>query len=761
MSIKNREMVAKVIIGISTNALNRLFTYVIPTDLNDQVEIGSVVLVPFGKGNHLKEAYVIDIEFNEGTYEFELKKIYEVKENVSVMKELLQVASWMHNRYQCTITSALKLMLPRDINVKLKTFKTIVINKVQLTKLKEYKLMIIKDKRLVKRLAIIEFLENVCINSDTEIYYFVEKDLLAWLNTNSAMIKNLEKLDLLERRDEVYERKIAILDQKTYDEKFELTKEQLVVSNEITKSLDTNKIFLVHGVTGSGKTEVYMNLIKRVISNGQKAIVLIPEIGLTPQMIMRFTGRFGNIIGVMHSKLNLGERYEQWQKASNNDVKIMIGARSAIFTPFDNIGIIIIDEEHEHTYKSEQNPKYHAREVAIKRGIYHNCPVVLGSATPLVDNYYKASLNQYKLLNMTKRAVANAYKDIHLIDMRQELEAGNTGVLSRELYNAISEALLKGEQIILFINRRGYANSISCRQCGFVYKCDHCDISMTYHKSNRRLICHMCGDSKPMKKECPMCGSKYIKGFGAGTQKIEALISTIFKNAKIIRMDQDTTSRKHGHETILKQFRNHEADILIGTQMVAKGHDFHNVTVVGVLAADISLNVEDYRGAERTFQLITQVIGRTGRGDRPGRAFIQTYQPGHYSIVHAINEDYISFYNEEIIFRQTMIYPPFCHLLCIITMSENDYLGRNLLDQCVSVIKNLYLNTEDTKFIILGPAKTSIGKIKGLYRNRIIVKGSSYKKLTLVMKELYNRKDKDNNYTKVKLSMELNPMGFN
>ncbi len=755
------EEVAKVIIGISTNALNRTFTYMIPADLISSVDIGSVVLAPFGRGNHLKEGYVIEIGNLKEKPEFELKYIHSVKEHVSVMGELLKLGFWIHSRYQCPLTAALKLMLPRDIDVKLKTFKTLILNDNELEKLKAYKLTIADNKKLKKRYEILDFIENVCFNTKDYPYYFIEKDLLARFKTSSNMIKSLEELGLFRRLDETYERKIDILGEQVADKEVRLTEEQEIVIETISKGMDQSEIYLIHGVTGSGKTEVYLRLIEKVLNKGESAIVLIPEIGLTPQTIMRFTSRFGSVIGVMHSRLNLGERYEQWQKAKNGDISIMIGARSAIFTPFEKLGMIIIDEEHEHTYKSERDPKYHAREVAIKRGISHKCPVILGSATPLVDTYQKAQTGQYHLLEMKERAVQGAQKEIEVVDMRLELESGNTDFLSRTLYKEMEEALKRNEQIILFLNRRGYAGSVSCRSCGFVHTCEHCDVSMTYHRNVGRLICHLCGASKPFVKECPACGSKYIKGFGAGTQKIESHLMELFPNARILRMDQDTTSSKHGHEKVLKQFRDRQADILIGTQMVAKGHDFHHVSLVGVLAADMSLNVQDFRGAERTFQLITQVVGRTGRGSIKGRAIIQTYQPKHYSIIHAISEDYKGFFEEEILFRRAMIYPPFCHLLNIVSTSEDEYEGRELLNQCARVIEGAYAEEADRAFAVLGPGKTHIGKIKGKYRNRLIVKGSSYKKLTLVMKELYNRKDRNDNYKEVQLSMEINPMGFN
>lgn len=754
------QTVAKVIVGISTSALNRLFTYNVPADLKSNIDIGSVVLVPFGKGNHLKEAYVVDVGRLDELPDFELKDIAKVEDQVFVEKELIQLAYWMHHRYQCHITSALRLMLPKDINVKLLTRKTVEISKEQIPLIKSYLESIRGNKKLLKRYELLNFILNILNNTDLDTYYFIEKELLSQFNTTTSVIAGLEKLALLNRVDETYERKIQVLKNREITQKLKLNEEQQHAVHSVTQQLDMAKIFLLHGITGSGKTEVYLQIIEEVLSRGKSAILLIPEIGLTPQTIERFTSRFGNIVGVMHSRLNVGERYEQWQKARSGEVKIMIGARSAIFTPFSDLGVIILDEEHEHTYKSDQNPHYHAREIAIKRGMNHECPVVLGSATPLIDNYYKAMNQQYELLTLNNKAVIGANKEVHLVDMRLELESGNMSILSRELYEAMEIALKKGEQVILFLNRRGYANFVSCRQCGFVYTCDACDLSMTYHKNNHRLICHLCGASKPLKKTCPKCDSKYIKAFGAGTQKIESYVIDEFKGYKVGRMDQDTTSTKHGHQEILDAFKGKDIDILIGTQMIAKGHDFHNVTVVGVLAADISLNADDFRGSEKTFQLITQVIGRTGRGVKKGQAFIQTYQPDHYAIQYAIKENYIDFYNEEIMFRKAMVYPPFCNLLNITALSENKNEVARFLNECVGIIENLYIGHGDIAFQILGPAQTSIGKIKGLYRYRIIVKGTSYKKLTLVMKELYNRKDNDQVYKNVRLSMDLNPMSL-
>lgn len=755
--------IVKIIIGITANALNKLFTYQIPTDLMDKIDIGSVVLVPFGKGDHLKRGYVIELGTVSETLDFQLKSVSKIEDQVSVEKKLIQLAYWMHERYQCTLTSALRLMLPSNMDVKLLTRKTIVIEEQQVEAIKDYLSMNSDSKKLQKRIEILRFLISVQpMTDDTEtipmVRTFIEQEILSRFNTSSSIIKSLEEAKLLSRKDETIARNIHILRNREKVNKPSLNDEQNNAVNQITGSNNEHKTFLIHGVTGSGKTEVYMSIIEKVIEQKKNAIVLIPEIGLTPQTIERFIARFGNIVGVMHSRLNAGERYEQWIKARDGETKIMIGARSAVFTPYDNIGVIIIDEEHEHTYKSEQNPRYHAREVAIKRGVDGNFPVVLGTATPLVESYHKAINQQYQLIELKQRAVMNASKRSEIIDMRSELESGNISVLSATLRIAMEEALSHNQQVILFLNRRGYANSLSCRKCGFVYRCDHCDVSMNYHKSINRLMCHLCGDSKKVQTTCPQCGSTYIKAFGAGTQRIESYIQSVFPNAVVGRMDQDSTAGKFGHEKILKDFADNKINILIGTQMLAKGHDFHNVTVVGVLAADLSLNTDDFRAGERTFQLITQVIGRTGRGALAGRAIIQTYQPEHYAIVQAVREDYLSFYQEEDLFRKTMIYPPYCQLLEIVCMSEQEYAAKNFLTDHMNLIKSILALKEDPIDVILGPSKTSIGKINGFYRYRVLIKGTSYKKLTLIMKELYNRKDNNTKYKNLKLTMDMNPM---
>lgn len=750
--------IVQVIIGISTKALDRPFTYIIPKTFRDLVEVGSVVLVPFGKGNTLKEAYVIDRGILTKEPDYQLKEIHDVIHDVKVEKELIKLAYWIHKRYECNITSALKLMVPTDVHSKVKTHKVVTLELDQITKIQEAFQDLEVSKLTNKRQEVLKSLLTRWHEDSKKPIKIPLKEAIQIGKTTHGLLKTLQELGYLTIIDDEIGRDIQVLRKGITSQELILNNEQKRCVDKVACSLNEQKTFLLYGITGSGKTEVYMQLIQKVLNRGESVIVLIPEIGLTPLTTRRFVERFGPVVGVQHSKLNAGERYEQWLKAKRGEIQIMVGARSAIFTPFNKIGLIIIDEEHEHTYKSEQNPRYHAREVAIKRSIDHQCPVVLGSATPLIESYHKAMTDNYTLLNLTARAVEGSKRQVTMIDMRHELENGNMSILSNELEQGITDALKKQEQIILFINRRGFANFVSCRKCGFVYTCKDCDVSMTYHANNKRMICHYCGYSLPVDKTCPECGSTYLKAFGAGTQKIQSYIKKTFPNAKIARMDQDTTQKKHGHELILKAFEDKEIDILIGTQMIAKGHDFHNVSVVGVLAADLSLHIDDFRAAERTFQLVTQVIGRTGRGDVNGHAFIQTYSPDHFALKYALEENYIGFYNEEILFRRAMIYPPFCHILQVITLTENEELGMRFLNERVEKIEN-FVDKEKQfgDIIVLGPAKAGIGRVKGKYRHRLLIKGSSYKQLTNIRKELYN--SIDNKLSQVlQIHVDINPL---
>ena len=505
----------------------------------------------------------------------------------------------------------------------------------------------------------------------------------------------------------------------------DLNGEQQAVVDAFCEDYEAGKreTYLIHGITGSGKTEVYMEMISRVISEGKQVIVLIPEIALTYQTVMRFYGRFGNRVSIINSRLSAGERYDQFERARGGDIDIMIGPRSALFTPFSRLGLIIIDEEHEGAYKSEVVPRYHAREVAVKRAQMQNASVVLGSATPSLEAYTKALRGEYRLFSLHTRAKADRrLADVAVVDLREELKAGNKSIFSRRLQQMIGDRLEKKEQIMMFINRRGYANFVSCRSCGEAIKCPHCDVTLTLHKDNR-LVCHYCGYSIPMPDKCPSCGSPYIANFGVGTQKIEMMTKKMFPQARVLRMDLDTTSKKGGHEEILSAFAEGDADILIGTQMIVKGHDFPDVTLVGVLAADLSLYTPDYRAAERTFQLLTQAAGRAGRDARHGDVIIQTYNPEHYSIVTAAEQDYETFYHQEMAYRRLMKYPPVNVLFTVQMASKSEAA---LVEAADRLAAHITPQADEEKVQMIGPVDASVYKINDIYRKILYLKQENY-----------------------------------
>ena len=525
--------------------------------------------------------------------------------------------------------------------------------------------------------------------------------------------------------------------------------------------------YLIKGVTGSGKTEVYMELIAHCIQSGRQAIVLIPEIALTYQTVMRFFSRFGNRVSIINSRLSNGERYDQFERAKNGDIDIMIGPRSALFTPFSNLGLIIIDEEHENSYKSESVPRYHAREVAIEYARMSDAIVVLGSATPSVDSYYKAKTGVYRLLELDTRVDDRPLPKCEIVDLRQELREGNRSILSTRLQELMEERLHNGQQTMLFLNRRGKSAFMSCRACGFVVKCPHCDVSLSEH-SGGVMVCHYCGYRQPVPKVCPSCGSKYISGFKAGTQKIEAMVAKRFPQARILRMDYDTTRAKDAYEKILQAFSNHEADILIGTQMIVKGHDFSNVTLVGVLAADMSLHVNDFHAAERTFALLTQAAGRAGRGKLPGNVVIQTYDPDHYAIQTAKEQDYEAFYDKEIEYRRLMNYPPVWNMLLIhVTSPDESECGsmaqrvHDTAAQMISHIEKSQSPDDRHQIQLIGPADATIAKVNDIYRKVIYMKTSDYAALISVKDGIEQAVKADTAMKNANISFDFNPMsGF-
>ncbi|MDD7793738.1 primosomal protein N' [Clostridium sp. 'White wine YQ'] len=725
---------AKVVINSDAVSIDKLFTYKIPEETIQDIVVGSRVLVPFGMGNRSYEAFVLSISCEPDTEYKNLKSIIKALDDTPLIDEKgILLFNYLVNNYLCRKIEAIRLIIPTGVmrGVKEKSKEVVILGKEIDGKLKE------KESYI----SIINF-----ITTNEGLY--TRSELITKFKLSSYMIGKLLKEGYLS----VTKEKIERYNDKDYNfyKSFELNEEQKKAYDEIINS--DERLFLIKGVTGSGKTEIYMKLVKEMLSKDKTSLILVPEISLTPQMIERFKGRFGKDVAVFHSKLSLGERYDEWFRVKEGKVKLVVGARSAIFLPFKNLGLIVIDEEHEGTYKSEQNPKYQTKEVADFISQINNCKVVYASATPSVESYYNALNGKYKLIQLNNRVNNKPMPKMKIIDMRQELKNNNRNMFSRELFEKLSHNLDKKEQSIIFLNRRGFSTFVSCRSCGYVYKCPHCDISMTYH-NNGYLICHYCGTAKKIEKLCPKCGSKYIKHFGAGTEKVEGEIKKLFPNARVLRMDVDTTRNKDSHEKIYNSFKNGEADILVGTQMISKGLDFPNVTLVGVVAADTTLNLPDYRSGERTYQLITQVAGRAGRGDKLGEVIIQSYTPEHYSLTNALNENYDNLYNEEISARKLLKYPPFGDILLVQCTSKNEALLKDFMRTVNKEVSSL-INKDDVD--ILGPSPCIIGKIKENYRWQLVFKGN------LDLNLCRNIKDRvyqlgSNVYNDIKISIDINP----
>ncbi len=638
---------AGIIVNNSSIKLDKLFTYAIPEELNKKIKIGHRVKVPFGKGNKKIDGFVLKLYENyKDEDKVSIKDISNICEEDPLLDlNRVKLVEQMKERYLCTYLEAIKVLVPPGITKGNKEKKVNFI-------------FIYKD------------LEGKYLKENyEEIYHFVKlndgvynKNILnKKFGFSLSSINTLIKHGFLIQKNQVVNR---------YNEKMYGNYEEKILNGDqslaIYRILNSNrKLFLIHGVTGSGKTEIYMHLVKKLMEKDKDSIILVPEISLTPQMVERFKGRFGKNIAVFHSKLSDGERFDEWMRVKRGEVKVAIGARSAVFLPFKNLGSIIIDEEHESSYKSDSNPKYNARDIAELRCMNEGCKIILGSATPSLETYYRSKNKIIDLITIKERIEGASMPEVKIVDMREELMSGNKSIFSRELFEDISTRLEKKEQIILFLNRRGFSTFVSCRECGYVFKCKNCDISLTYHNRDSSLRCHYCGASMRIPKQCPKCNSKYVKYFGAGTEKVEKAIKKYFPEVRTLRMDLDTTRTKNAYENIYNTFKKGEADILIGTQMIAKGLDFENVTLVGVLAADMSLNLPDYRSGERTFQLITQVSGRAGRGKKQGKVLIQSYNPENYSITSAAKNDYEGFYNKEIKIRKDMDYPPFSKILLI------------------------------------------------------------------------------------------------
>ena len=728
------KLYAEVIINSEALEIDRPFTYKVPEEFNNEIKIGQIVKVPFGKGNKTSEGFILNLK-NDDNIKFKTKNIAAILVKDPVIDEDdINLIEFLREKTLCKYIDAFRLLIPVGImkGAKAKKKKVIVLKNEDLSNIKNpdgYKKIVGFFKTNSGKYTKSELINDHSI-SQYKLNKLIENEVLS-----------IEEESVFRYNDRVYNKDSA----KT------LTIEQENIVREYINSDDT--MFLLKGVTGSGKTEVYMKLVERVLLEGKSAIILVPEIALTPQMIERFKGRFGVNVALFHSKLSDGERFDEWFRVKEGKAKVIVGARSAIFLPAKNLGLIIIDEEHENTYKSEQNPKYQTKEVAEYLSELKGCKVILGSATPSIETYYRALTGEMKLLELNSRVDNKPMPPMKVIDMRNELKGGNKSLFSRELFIAIQERLKRKEQIILFLNRRGFSTFVSCRSCGYVFKCDECDISMTYHK-NGLLICHYCGKTKREPRECPKCHSKYVKFFGAGTQRVEEEVKKYFNNVRILRMDVDTTRDKHSYERIYNTFKNGEADILIGTQMVSKGLDFKNVTLVGILAADMSINIPDYRAAERTFQIITQVAGRAGRGDKQGEVLIQTYTPQHYSLQYAVNYDYEGFYEKEFTVRAMMKYPPFGKLLLINGTSKKEELLKNFMHKITMMIKPLVESCLDIE--ILGPIPCMISKVKENYRWQIVIKGEFDSYFSKNIKEILYDENK-NVYNDIRISMDINP----
>ena len=733
---------AGVIVDISLEKLDRVFDYKVPAYLEGILHPGMQVWIPFGNGNRRIKGFVVSLADTCSYEEYKVKELLGVCEGaISVEGQLIELAAWMRERYGCTMNQAMKTVLPVKNKVKEKT-KVLVSLNIDKTAVDEYAE---KNKRAKARIRVLQTL----LEKGT-----LEKDkLLEEASTTGATLKELQEAGLLSLQSETIYRlpKIA------REEKQEiiLNQNQQTILDNFRQDFAEGRCenYLLHGVTGSGKTEVYMGMLENVLNSGKQAIVLIPEIALTFQTVMRFYGRFGDKVSVIHSKMSAGERYDQMERAKRGEISIMIGPRSAVFTPFSNLGMIIIDEEHEGSYKSETNPKYHAREVAKKRCEMSPASLVLGSATPSIESYFKASCGEYKLLKLPNRINDLNLAAVQVVDLRQELKEGNRSVISRALRKQMQEALDKNQQIMLFLNRRGHTGFISCRSCGHVLKCPHCDVSLTLHKDGR-MRCHYCGYEQTTVKNCPECGSPYIGGFRAGTQAIEEVVRKEFPDAKILRMDMDTTRKKGSYEAILESFSKKEADILIGTQMIVKGHDFPAVTLVGVLLADLSLHASDYMAAERTFQLLTQAVGRAGRGNLPGNAVIQTYQPEHYAVQRAAAQDYEGFYDLEIAYRDLMSYPPMSGMLAMLLQGADE----DILEAESEKIKTMILEMDIPLLRVTGPTPAVISKISDIYRRVIYLKHEDVKELYCV-REMIDEAVKNETISKeIRVEYDENPL---
>ena len=804
-------LIAEIIVSINNANVDKPFSYAVPDEFKDRALRGMRAVVPFGRGNKPVEGFIVDVK-DADTQERDIiyKNILDIPDKVPLFNEdLMLLAKWLQEKYYSTLTECIKCILPTGISIKTETLYSLnpVINmdlNENEQKIVEFimdnspvsskmltdnikgitssqiaamsKKGILVKSETTKGKSFIQYEKQVRLSSDySSVVKLPGKDtkqgkIITYLEEHgqSSVKKIKEKLEITDSPvNTLVEKGIAVFEMVEIRRRvmesikaeasggLSLTDEQRQAVDTILKmSLsEVKKPVLLQGVTGSGKTEVYLQAIEAAIKEGKEAIVLVPEISLTPQTVSRFKDRFGEKVSVTHSRMSMAERYDQWKNAMEGRISIMIGPRSAIFAPFKNLGIIVIDEEHENTYKSETTPKYDARLTAVKRAELTNSVVVMGSATPSIESYYMSLNNEYTLAEMDKR-INLTMPAVDIVDMRIELENGNRSIFSLGLMESIRENLENNMQTILFLNRRGHSTYVSCRQCGFVVKCDDCNINYTYHMNSNNLICHYCGKITKAPTNCPQCGSKYIKYFGAGTQKVVEETEKMFPEAGVLRMDMDTTSGKGGHENILSQFKSGKANILVGTQMIAKGLDFPKVTLVGVIAADLSLHTGDYRSAENTFQLLTQVSGRSGRASHMGKVIIQTYNPEHYAIQFSAQSDYKNFYEHEIALRRQMNYPPYSHVFNILFTGEGE---KKVISSLFKLCDIMEIYNKNNDFERLGPAPAVISKIRNRYRWKLLVKAQDETRLKNYVLFCVEKLKIAENMTDVNISLTIDP----
>lgn len=720
---------ARIIVDIPVAGLNQVYDYTVPERLRERIRIGQVVTVPFGRRR--VNGFVVGFAEKPQIEAGRVKDILKINTEEPLFdEEMLKLLKWIAAYYKSYLIKVIKTAIPTGLVSGRVGKKRIGYLKLNQPAEKTRELVKKLKKRAPKQARVLQIL------LESKRSYSKSK-LAEMAGTSSGTVSRLLEKGYLKYVEEVEERRPVLEKDELVTRPFKPTAAQAGVIRAISGSIKegSHKIFLLHGVTGSGKTEVYLQVIEEVLQAGKGAIVLVPEISLTPLMVRRFYSRFGDEVAVLHSNLSLGERYDEWRRLKRGDARIAIGARSAIFAPVNNLGLIILDEEHENSYKQGENPYYHAREVALKRGKILGIPVILGSATPSVESFYWAKRGKFHYLELPERINQDKLPPVKIIDMREELKKGNTSFLSHDLERAIEDSLARDEQVLIFLNRRGYANFILCRECGHVIKCQNCDISLTYHAGANHLRCHYCDFTRKVPKNCPQCGSKYIREFGIGTERVEEELSRIFPGAVIDRMDVDTTTRKGSHRKILAKLERGDTDILVGTQMIAKGHDYPNISVVGVITADTILNIPDFRSAERTFQLLTQVAGRTGRGDKAGKVIIQTYTPGHYSILAASRHDYTGFFQQEIKLREKLFYPPFALLTNIVVQGYEESSVMVGAQKLGKFLQQYHKYIDE----ILGPSPAPINKLRKRFRWQLILKFRDWNLRNFVLTELEKR----------------------